>query len=269
MKYVLNALINYRTEDGAMWLGSDERSAITLTLTMNRLLSLLIERRGLVVPRDEILEIIWDRHGLRSSNNTLNKYISELRKLFVGYGIKEECIVTIPRVGFMFSSDIEIKAIPQESSARVEHKFQGVAKIDKGSRITSYLTTHAFHYSLLAIVSAVFVLSLIVFLQFMDPKKVMVQREMPLYFLFTYESCPVYTLQNNSTSLHSQKQDIFMRLVNQKGIKCLPDSTFMYQSSESYLYGHKGRNFISRCTSDKKNYISCLNYYWSGYEIER
>lgn len=268
MKYLIHSFINYRTEDGAIWLNSDERSAITLTITMNRLLSLLLERKGQVVPRDEILENIWDKHGLRSSNNTLNKYISELRKLFVGFGIEEECIITIPRVGFMFSSDIQAKIMAEESAEIVDRVLEDNAKTESTIKSIRHAPTPVFHYLLLVIVIAVLIFSLMVYLQRLTPR-VIGQKETPLFFLFNYESCPVFTLQNNSTAFQSLKQDIFINLVKQKGIKCLPDTSFVYQSSESYLYGHKGRNFISRCTSDKKGYISCLNYYWSGYKNDK
>lgn len=53
---------------------------------MNRLLAYLLERQGQVINRDELLDNVWDLHGLRSSNHTLNKYISEIRKHFVSTG---------------------------------------------------------------------------------------------------------------------------------------------------------------------------------------
>lgn len=65
-----------------MWLKDDEGSLIVLTVIMNRLLSYLIEQRAQVVTRDDLLQNVWDLHGLHSSNHTLNKYLSELRKQF-------------------------------------------------------------------------------------------------------------------------------------------------------------------------------------------
>ncbi|HAT7491172.1 TPA: hypothetical protein QCK15_004638 [Enterobacter asburiae] len=99
------------------------------------------------------------------------------------------------------------------------------------------------------------------------PSKNLAQvRELKTYFLFNYGSCPVYTVQRNSASLSEQKKDLFIELAKANGIDCLEGASFLYQVSESYLYGNKGRAFISRCTARNDKYISCLNNYWSGYE---
>lgn len=108
MFYTINNTINFRDTDGLIWLDRDEVSSIALTTTTSRLLAFLLERQGEVVPRDEILSYVWDAHGLRSSNNSLNKYISDLRNIFRNLGYSEEIIVTVPRIGFMFSADIPV-----------------------------------------------------------------------------------------------------------------------------------------------------------------
>lgn len=92
----------------------DDDSLIILTVTMNRLLSWLLEHRGQVVTRDELLENVWDSHGLRSSNHTLNKYISEIRKQFRNFGVSEGFITTLPKIGFMLSSDVNIQIIVEK-----------------------------------------------------------------------------------------------------------------------------------------------------------
>ncbi|WP_233446155.1 winged helix-turn-helix domain-containing protein [Lelliottia nimipressuralis] len=86
----------YRSDDGVIWPISDEDSVIILTATMNRLLAYLLERQGQLINRDELLDNVWDLLGLRSSNHTLNKFISEIRKHFVSSGIHAECITTVP-----------------------------------------------------------------------------------------------------------------------------------------------------------------------------
>lgn len=111
MVFVIDNRVFYRSEDGAIWPSGDEGSTVILTLTMNRLLACLLEKHGQVLTRNELLESVWDAHGLRSSSHTLNKYISELRKHFVQLGIVEECITTVPRVGFMFNSDVEVRVL--------------------------------------------------------------------------------------------------------------------------------------------------------------
>jgi DNA-binding winged helix-turn-helix (wHTH) protein len=266
VEYVINAQVRYRSDDGALWPVSDEDSVIILTATMNRLLSYLLERQGQVVARDELLDNVWDAHGLRSSNHTLNKYISEIRKYFVNIGIEVNCIATVPRIGFMFSRDIDVQVIASEQSvtrARSDNTGNKVAtSLNESSPRTKYNIMHAVLALIVILASASLIISGSQLQttekeQFKDVKK---------HFLFNYQSCPVYTTQKNSESLSKQKQKLFIDLAEENDIKCLNGSSFLYQVSESYLYGSQGRAFISRCTTKENRYISCLNNYWNGYE---
>ncbi len=79
-----------------------------ITKTANRILTLLIESHGHVVEREHLLEQVWESHGLVSSNGSLNQYISILRKTLTSLTDIEDIIVSIPKVGFIISRDIEI-----------------------------------------------------------------------------------------------------------------------------------------------------------------
>ncbi|WP_210454249.1 winged helix-turn-helix domain-containing protein [Pantoea ananatis] len=273
MVYLIDMRIKYRTEDGAMWLKDDEGSLIVLTVIMNRLLSYLIEQRAQVVPRDDLLLNVWDLHGLHSSNHTLNKYISELRKQFRTFGVSTECISTIPRIGFMFNGDVAIQVIEEEvHNPQPASEPDSKTETDNSASSTAVKTVTPF-FSGRIFISAAIVLSVIAAGIYFIPgwltpqKNVQAQKkDMPTYFLFTYGQCPVYTTQNNSPALSERKKRLFTELVKEEGISCLNGMTFLYQVSEAYLYGREGRAFISRCTLKDNEYISCLNYYWSGHE---
>lgn len=79
MIYKIQGTIHFRSDDGLIWL--DEDSCVTLTATTSRLLKFLLDHREHVVYRNEILEKVWDAHGLRTSSHSLNKYISDLSHL--------------------------------------------------------------------------------------------------------------------------------------------------------------------------------------------
>lgn len=112
MIYSINRTIIYNPDDGSLTLTDDihQESAgeISLTPTANRLLQILITHQGSVLAREELLEHVWDNYGLKSSNNSLNQYVSMLRRNFTDLGVEETAIVTVPRVGFMFSAELEI-----------------------------------------------------------------------------------------------------------------------------------------------------------------
>ncbi|WP_233446154.1 hypothetical protein [Lelliottia nimipressuralis] len=91
-------------------------------------------------------------------------------------------------------------------------------------------------------------------------------KDIQTHFLFNYQNCPMYTVQKNSASFLEKKKDVFVILARQNNIDCLDGAVFLYQASDAYIYGSKDRVFISRFTTKDKQYISCLNNYWNGYE---
>ncbi|POT57185.1 transcriptional regulator [Citrobacter amalonaticus] len=264
MEYLINSQVRYRTDDGAIWPVRDDESVIILTITMNRLLVYLLERQGQVVKRDELLNNVWDLHGLRSSSHTLNKYISEIRKHFMRAGIHHECITTIPRVGFVFNSDVEVIAIDN-----AENNIHS----DTINAAVGTVLTHSIQplrykawYAAITLFIIICSTALIISGNRLKSKTNVKLQDAPVYFLFNYQTCPVYTTQKNSASFLEQKKKVFLDLVNVNKIECLNGTSFLYQASDSYMYGSKGRIFISRCTSKKNKYLSCLNNYWTGYE---
>lgn len=264
--YLISSLVRYRSDDGAIWPVSDEDSVIILTATMNRLLAYLLERQGQVINRDELLDNVWDLHGLRSSNHTLNKYISELRKHFVSTGIHAECITTVPRIGFMFNQDIDVVVMTDtspvyESTALINSTGAGINR-----RFSAFSAKHRLSFNILLL--ALFVASAVIFIagSQIPTTNTATLKDIQTYFLFNYQNCPVYTIHKNSASFLEKKKDVFITLARQNNLDCLDGTLFLYQASDAYIYGSKGRVFISRCTTKDKQYISCLNNYWNGYE---
>ncbi|WP_258958594.1 winged helix-turn-helix domain-containing protein [Citrobacter braakii] len=264
--YLISSLARYRSDDGTIWPVSDEDSVIILTATMNRLLAYLLERQGQVINRDELLDNVWDLHGLRSSNHTLNKYISEIRKYFVSTGIQAECITTVPRIGFMFNQDIEVVVMTDtfpvhESVTTTDCTGAGIKR-----RYSAFSAKHRIIFNILLL--AMFAASAAIFIagSQIPATTTSALKDIQTHFLFNYQNCPVYTIQKNSISFLEKKKDVFVTLARQNNIDCLDGAVFLYQASDAYIYGSKGRVFISRCTTKDKQYISCLNNYWNGYE---
>jgi DNA-binding winged-HTH domains len=262
MVYLIDNRLMFRPEDGALWPSGDEGSVILLTLTMSRLLSSLLDRHGEAITRNELLDNVWDAHGLRSSSHTLNKYISTLRKHFVQLGIADECITTLPRVGFMFSRDIEVRVMAQPVTSGNDPEENGGEVIHPARPEAKYKTLYYAFAAIVLLTSAILIGAGLA-VESESPRPL--QAVTP-HFLFNFGTCPVYTVQSNSASLAEQKKELFLNLAESNQIPCLEGSYFLYQVSEAYLYGSKGRAFISRCTMNNNSYNSCLNNYWSGYE---
>lgn len=114
MVYRINQTVIFNPDDGTLTLVEESHQdcvgEISLTPTASRLLHHLITHQGSVLQREELLERVWDNYGLKSSNNSLNQYISMLRRNFADLGLEEIVIVTVPRIGFMFSQELNVVA---------------------------------------------------------------------------------------------------------------------------------------------------------------
>lgn len=73
-----------------------------------RLLTHLVEKRGRVVSKDELIEVIWD--GRAISDGALNSRINAARRAVGDSGEKQAIIKTFPRRGFRFVSSVTVHA---------------------------------------------------------------------------------------------------------------------------------------------------------------
>lgn len=117
MKYLLADMLVYDNEDGTLTLQNDAAAeSQSLTCTAQTILNLLIDHHGMVVERETFLQEVWDNRGLHGSSNSLNQYISILRKMLATLVPDSLFIVTVPKVGFMLSADMPV--IPLDTETR-------------------------------------------------------------------------------------------------------------------------------------------------------
>ncbi|MFS2059267.1 winged helix-turn-helix domain-containing protein [Kosakonia cowanii] len=114
MLFIIDKEIYFRPADGAIWGAGTENEKRFLTLAGSRLLLFFIEHRGEIVTRDAIFQAVWERYGLHSTNNTLNQYISLLRRTMTDHGLGAQVIKTIPKTGFIFSRDLSVIALTEQ-----------------------------------------------------------------------------------------------------------------------------------------------------------
>lgn len=263
MFYTINNTINFRDSDGLIWLDGDEASSIALTTTTSRLLAFLLERHGEVVPRDEILNFVWDAHGLRSSNNSLNKYISDLRNIFRNMGYSEEIIITVPRIGFMFSADIPVE------KHMLNHKQQDIPAIPidippqkKYRRVVLTVSAGLLLFALFLVVKGRVFISQI-------SSEAVSQKTWPVGNI---NSCNVFSFTPASTETTRLKLEMVKNILEAEKLTCTPDTDIYFQAAEQTLYGSPGRVFLSICRSSDRarmQFSSCYNFYETAYEIKK
>lgn len=240
MRYILNKSVIFRPEDGAIWLNGDDEK-ITLTPTAKRLLTLLIEEHGKVLPRDQILTQVWDRFSLESSNNSLNQYISQLRRTLAGFGLPDNVITTIPRVGFVFHEEIAVEKIAGVSDTP-SSKSAPSSFLSRQKKKVCYL------FMLLPCILAVF--------YSIYQWRIENQVEQPRY-AGEINSCPVYTLdyREHTTNI----LDKVRQFMSSYQLECSAGDVIYFYVDPKVMYGDKGKAYIAICSGIEQKLSSCLN----------
>ncbi len=92
-------------ENKVLWAGE---KPIDLQLKEIELLCLFTERRGEILSKDEILDLVWADSFVEESN--LSQHVYRLRKIFKAFGETGDLIQTVPRRGYRFIGEIGISA---------------------------------------------------------------------------------------------------------------------------------------------------------------
>lgn len=274
MLYIINKEIYFSDSDGTVWTGEkNESTLINLTVTTSRLLTYLLERQGVVSTRDDILDKVWLSHGLRSSNHSLNKYVAELRKVFTTMGINTEVIVTAPRVGFMFTRDVEVERLDLDADNSPSIPY--VSSIHMPLHLPKVKKKINSHY--LIVIAGVFclgTLTVFIFSEFLNLKifRWADYQQNKVYRLGEVGGCPVMTLAQSSNEMTSVKMRMAENIIKESKLQCLDNTVLFFQPSDPAIFGYAGRVFLSRCTKkkdDKEKFASCNSYYQKSYLNEK
>lgn len=261
MKYILDNTITFRTDDYLFLNESNGEVVATLTLTMGRLLTYLIENHGDVCTREDILENVWEAYGLHSSNNSLNKYVSDIRKIFNSLELNEKYIITVPRIGFMLSAELNVSTIEVKEKTPVlslknNHHYR------RSNRRYFFSATIIF---LLALFSSP------IFSDFFEGNKglkINDYKKSRTYSIGVVKGCDVKLIDDKQLSIISLKKKIAEELIAKNKIKCDTTSNVLLKISDRVIFGQVGRVFIAHCHLKHGNVLTlCASFYEADYVI--
>lgn len=261
MIYRINRSIIYTPDDGRLTLVEAEPGIyssgdidISMAPTANRLLETLITHQGSILQREELLDRVWDAHGLKASNNSLNQYVSLLRRNFADLGLAEPLIITIPTVGFMFSKDIlvEKEEEPSESSPDIAHDSHTVA----ASGVFSFSGKRG----LLVILALALVTGANAAFYFYHQAHTSLYQKR--YLVGKIAECPVYSFyQVEHTHWKTRMGDVTSEM-KRGGLRCMPGSDIYFRIEEASEQSAKLSTFISVCGQTNNNdYATCRSRY--------
>ncbi|WP_447887090.1 winged helix-turn-helix domain-containing protein [Serratia fonticola] len=241
MVFTIFNMIAFRSSDGAMWNIAQPDRRVSFTTIPARLFTYLLENADKMVSREELLNNIWNKYGLEPSSNSVNQYISLIRKSLSELGCEEEIIKTIPRVGFYISG--KLVSYNQETPPSVETTSTKAQPAIKQSRLLRGYKPALLAISL--IISTLLVLQPFRFatdhLDYRFPKST-------LYKIGNIATCPLYTLSASSPDVAARKEKLAAELAAAH-VPCVNNEVFIFHSGEHYAYQQSGRAFITRCTN--------------------
>ncbi|UVC32090.1 winged helix-turn-helix domain-containing protein [Pantoea sp. SOD02] len=131
--------ITHLTSDGA---------PVKLSATATRCLAFLIEHQGETVDKERLIHEGWGKFGLLVTEGSMWKNISQLRQVFQRMQISYEVIITVPRLGYTFSSQMHVERIePAERTLTNTEPLSGSDELtevtDEAAGKESELTTLA------------------------------------------------------------------------------------------------------------------------------
>lgn len=106
--YTISSAVEFSPTDNKLLFVQNGKS-ITLTVIESKLLEFLLQHRNSIPKRDEILELVFEDSGISPSYANLSRNIMLLRKAIISLGYENNIIITVPKVGFRISPDIEVK----------------------------------------------------------------------------------------------------------------------------------------------------------------
>lgn len=248
MDYILNNEVIYNSFDGSIrQLRGRPENSVVFTEIANKILLLLISRQGEVVSRDEFFHEIWDKEGLISSANTLNQYVSKLRKTFSDFFPDQTVISTVPRVGYFFSKDIDIQKYiikdAEESMVRTHKK-------------KLYLIMGCMLLAILFLV--------VVFFDEFHPVKT--PRSVPR-LINHYQSCPIYEVSGvKGLETDKVQRKVAIQAISLSKITCEPNSSFYIFTNKIKYVNKQTSVLISKCSEWKNHRSTCKNVYYTNWK---
>ncbi|MFP2378003.1 transcriptional regulator [Enterobacter ludwigii] len=264
MRYCINKQIWFRVDDGSLR-SEDGAVDINLTLTTCRLLTYLLERQGEVVSRDELLKNVWDANGLSSSNNSLNKYVSDIRRIFSDIGFGQDVIMTVPKVGFMLTGSIEVEKYNSHPGNR-----RALEKEDAAPKIYIYYC-HIKRVIKNANKVYFFAVLLLIAIAISNVNREYLVNFTPLHekpiFIAESNKCKLMTTSASFYEKHGDDVEYMNEILKRQNITCSTGDIIIMEFSDSFLKSGSGRTSIIKCQGSKSNIAkSCVSYYENNQE---
>lgn len=261
MDYFINQVIHFNSINGLIKLIDNDNSAIQLSRPGSRLLTELITHCGNTMTREELLQLVWEEHGLTPSGSNLSNHISLLRKTFSQLGINEKIILTVPRKGFRLDGEVALTSLLHPSDNDSLTKTIKTNEIQPSDVSMSKLWALKPEIKKIRLVTVIIIslviASLILIRYSFNAKK---------SDLFETGTCQMLDLAQDRGGDRVEKVKILESLINKYQIDCKTNqSTIYFRLSNVFPKKDYDQSaiFFTQCHQNRKNRLTYCESYLS------
>lgn len=115
--YVINQVIHFDNEAFVLYATSAPEEVLRIGAIASRCLTLLLQADGQIVSKRDLMGGAWGEFGLEVTDNSLAQVVRQLRVALEKLQPNHELIVTIPRIGYKISEQVELLDPPLPAPA--------------------------------------------------------------------------------------------------------------------------------------------------------
>lgn len=275
MKYIINHQITFCNESRTISLLDNTENSLVLSAPASRLLLTLVVNSNVPLKREYLLSTVWEDYGFTASGSNLNNYISELRKSLAQLAPEFAGIVTIPKIGFQFTANIET-SLRQDNQQDTLSALQVVPPIIVNNEDLLSNEDEIKNYKHKKIenqriknryIICFIILPLIILLTYYLSIPNYSPRIESSNFIYTQDNCDIYSLDEFNSMSNNEIMQVIEKRLKKHNISCNENNQYdIYYSSlpdpKTTLFI---TNFIGVCIKNEKKdkqhmYKNCQSF---------
>ena len=266
-EYIIDEMIVFCTGQEKIFAMENPEIEMILPPACAYLLTIFLQNKGVVLSREKIHDLFWSNLGTTISGNSMNAYVSTIRKSFSTLGVTKEVIKTVYKIGFVFNPDVnlQVRTLPTDESANSKTlatspdvktlKARLNSKLHKSS---SYIFNIGF---LITVINILFIFYIVIY---WAPKKIM-----PVSIGLTADNCTIEFLPQHDGERVLPAKNISDKIVSQSKFVCKSGGKYYIYADGRVLNGKSGNIFVSYCSVFNSKKISCHDYMEHGWSSSK
>lgn len=256
MHFIINDRLIYTPDDGRLSLllsSGKAETVLEMTPVLNRLLLLLVSERGKILSFEYLLERIWDDYGREGSMNTLNQYVSVLRRAMKQH-LDVDPITRLSKSGLQLSEQLSVEEVQPEAGFHADNPknnspLPAVSSPERRTHSPRMLNA-------LLIGATIFLLGGALY----NAKKGFPDDYFPVYDIGRMGPCKLEGLINFKGGLERQRAiDRATEIAQMFNLSCTEQQHYYFYSTPDALLNSGSRySMLTRCDTEQSNSALCI-----------